>query len=201
MFDDQLRGVKEGIFTFVAKLGFGRLPPLGLSLIGLVFGVLTAVALSQRLYVIGFVFWFFNRVFDGLDGTVARLSGKQSDFGGYIDILVDFVTYAIIPIGLVWGRPLPEAARSLIFLLATYYVNAASWMYLSAIIEKRSLSRADDMTTVNMPNGLIGGAATIFFYTLFIVFPDYLALLFTVMGLLIAVTILQRIMWANHNLS
>lgn len=36
----------------------------------------------------------------GIDGLVARVSGQQTDFGGYLDILCDFVVYAAIPIGL-----------------------------------------------------------------------------------------------------
>ncbi|MBK8027251.1 MAG: CDP-alcohol phosphatidyltransferase family protein [Chloroflexi bacterium] len=27
---------------------------------------------------------------DGLDGTVARISGRQSDLGAYLDIVLDF---------------------------------------------------------------------------------------------------------------
>ena len=200
MFDKQFRVIKEKIFVMLAQTGLGGVSPLWLSLIGLLFGAATAVVLVYRLYSIAFVLWFFNRVFDGLDGTVARMSATQSDLGGYVDILVDFVVYALIPIGLVWGRPSAPGFNALIFLLATYYVNAASWMYLSAILEKRSLSQAEKLTTVNMPPGLIGGAATILFYSLFIVLPQFSVQLFTLMGILVLVTILQRLWWAKGNL-
>ncbi len=200
MFDEQFRVIKEKIFVTLAQTGLGRVSPLWLSLIGLLFGVATAVALTYNLTLIAFILWFFNRVFDGLDGTVARLSATQSDLGGYVDILVDFVVYALVPIGLVLGRPSTPAFIALIFLLATYYVNAASWMYLSAILEKRSQSQKGEFTTVNMPAGLIGGAATILFYSLFIVFPDYYIQLFVLMGALVLVTILQRLLWAARNL-
>ncbi len=200
MFDDQFRVIKEKIFVMLAQTGLGRVSPLWLSLIGMLFGVATAVSLTYGLYIIAFILWFFNRVFDGLDGTVARLSNAQSDLGGYVDILVDFVIYALIPIGLALGRPSTPGFLVLIFLLATYYVNAASWMYLSAILEKRSLSRTEKLTTVNMPAGLIGGAATILFYSLFILFPRFYIQLFVLMGILVLVTILQRLWWAWRNL-
>lgn len=202
MFDEVLRGVKERVFGLLARAGFDRLSPELLSLIGLGFGVATAVALLRQAYLAGFVLWFLNRFFDGLDGTVARLSGRQSDFGGYLDILIDFLVYALIPIGLVLGRPSTAHFTALAFLLATFYVNAASWMYLSSILEKRSAAaRAAEptavYTTVTMPSGLIGGAATILFYSLFMLLPAFLLPLYALMGGLVIVTILQRVWWAR----
>jgi phosphatidylglycerophosphate synthase len=150
---------------------------------------------------LGFIFWFLNRVFDALDGSVARLRRTQSDFGGYLDIVVDFVVYALIPVGLAMGVSGTAVTISLIFLLCTYYVNAASWMYLAAILEKRLHNQDGRLTTITMPAGIIGGTETIIFYTAFIVFPAYLAWLFSLMSLLIVVTILQRLVWAARHLS
>lgn len=73
-------------------------------------------------------------------------------------------------------------------------------MYLAAILEKRNLSRGDKLTTITMPTGIIGGTETILFYTVFIFFPAHLVWLFSLMGLLILVTILQRLAWAYRHL-
>ncbi|MCK7519029.1 MAG: hypothetical protein MZV64_15540 [Ignavibacteriales bacterium] len=96
---------------------------------------------------------FRNRVLDGLDGLLARMHDKQSDFGGYVDILTDFVVYAALPIGLVAGSPSNERYLALAFMLASFYVNTASWMYLAAILEKRSARDPDTQTTIVMPAG------------------------------------------------
>lgn len=200
MFDERLRRAKDSIFHPAAR-PLRTLPPWLFSVMGLAVGAAAAVALWQQAYRLGFVLWFLNRVFDGLDGAVARMRQEQSDFGGYLDIVIDFVIYAIIPVGLVLGRPSTAVTFSLIFLLSTYYVNAASWMYLAAILEKRHLSHGDRLTTIAMPAGIIGGTETILFYTLFIFFPAYLAWLFSLMGLLIIITIMQRLLWARQHLS
>ena len=189
MLDERMRQLKESAFDPLAR-PLLSVPPLALSIAGLALGVGAAVAL-----------WFLNRVFDGLDGTVARSRGMQSDLGGYLDIVIDFVVYAAIPVGLALGRPSETVTLSLIFLLCTYYINAASWMYLAAILEKRNLSRGDKLTTITMPTGIIGGTETILFYTLFILFPAHLMWLFSLMGTLILITILQRLVWAYHHLS
>lgn len=200
MFDNQMRSLKEQIFIPFAG-PFRRLPTWLLSVIGLLLGIMAAVALARQAYAWGFVLWFLNRVFDGLDGTVARLNGTQNDFGGYLDILIDFVVYAIIPIGLALGHMSIPLLISLSALLAVYYVNAASWMYLSAILEKQAnRQQAQQMTSVTMPAGIIGGTETIIFYTLFILFPGWLFWLFNLMALLLLLTVGQRLFWAKRHL-
>lgn len=205
MFDEKLRQLKDSAFNPLARF-LPAIPPWLFSAMGLLAGIAATAALWQQRYGLGFIFWFLNRVFDALDGSVARLRGTQSDFGGYLDIMVDFVVYALIPVGLAMGVAPPGGGPttvtfSLIFLLCTYYVNAASWMYLAAILEKRLHKQNGRLTTIIMPAGIIGGTETIVFYTAFIIFPTYLAWLFSLMGLLIMVTILQRLVWAARYLS
>ena len=133
---------------------------------------------------------------------VARAHARQSDFGGYLDIVLDFVVYAAVPIGLYLGSPGGVAAAALIVLLSSFYVNAASWIYLSAILEKRAVGAAarGELTTVTMPRGLVGGAETILFYTAFLLWPGLLPWLFTAMAAMVAVGVLLRLRWARRNL-
>lgn len=199
MLDKKMRRVKDTVFQPMA-FALPAIPPWHFSLMGLAAGVAAAIALWQQAYALGFLLWFMNRVFDGLDGTIARTHAAQSDLGGYLDIVIDFVVYAAIPVGLALGRPSTAVYLTLIFLLCTYYVNAVSWLYLAAILEKRRWAHSHRLTTIAMPAGIIGGTETILFYTAFIFFPAYLAWLFTLMGLLIIITIAQRLHWALHHL-
>ena len=61
-----------------------------------------------------------------------------------------------------------RSRRSL--LVASFYVNAASWMYLAALLEQRNDGAAarGETTAVTMPPGLIGGAETVAFYAAFL---------------------------------
>ena len=200
MFDERMRLMKDTVFHPMAQ-PLQAIPPWFFSVLGLIVGLGAAIALWQQAYLLGFLLWFFNRVFDALDGAVARTSGMQSDFGGYLDIIIDFVVYAAVPVGLALGRMETAVTYSLIFLLCTFYVNGASWMYLAAILEKRTHQHADRLTSVVMPAGLIGGTETIIFYTAFIFFPGVLPWLFSLMGLLVVVTIGQRLFWAIRYLN
>ncbi|MCX6048881.1 MAG: CDP-alcohol phosphatidyltransferase family protein [Chloroflexi bacterium] len=199
MFDTSLRELKDRIAAPLTIRMEGISPDL-LSLLALLVGVGAALFAAQAHYGWALAFWLLNRALDGLDGLLARQHAKQSDFGGYFDIVVDFVVYASVPIGLVMGTPSPEHYLTLAFLLASFYINAASWMYLGAILEKRHARDAQTMTSIVMPVGLIGGTETIVAYCLFLAFPARITLLFTIFAALVLITVIQRLIWAWRKL-
>lgn len=170
-------------------------------MLALIAGLLSAWFTFTHSYSVAFAFWILNRVLDGLDGLLARIHNKQSDFGGYVDILTDFIVYAALPIGLIVGSPSSERYLALAFLLAVFYVNTASWMYLAAILEKRAAHNSETQTTIVMPAGLIGGFETIIAYGIFLLFPAYITILFSIFAVLVFITIIQRLVWAKANLT
>ncbi|MCB0028780.1 MAG: CDP-alcohol phosphatidyltransferase family protein [Anaerolineales bacterium] len=201
MFDDLMRRFKEFMLLPLARL-FVRVPPASLTLVSLLFGLVTAVLAWQQLYWWAVLGWSLNRIFDGLDGVVARLSGNQSDFGGYLDIVLDFVIYAAVPIGLVAGEPNEQRWLLLALLLGSFYVNGVSWTYLAAILEKRqhgAAARAEE-TTITMPNGIVGGFLTIVFFYAFLILPFWLDYLFVLMSGLVLLGVIQRLFWARRHL-
>lgn len=199
MFDDRMRLVKDSVFNPMAQ-PLQMVPPWLFSVLGLIAGVGAALAAWQQSYLLAVLLWWLNRILDGLDGAVARISDSQSDFGGYLDIIFDFAVYAVVPVGLALGRMETAVTYSLVFLLTTFYVNGASWMYLAAILEKRSHQHANRLTSVAMPAGLVGGTETIVLYSAFFIFPSVLVWLFSFMGLLVTITIIQRLIWAVRHL-
>jgi phosphatidylglycerophosphate synthase len=200
MFDTPLRKFKDRVGTPLARR-LSRVSPLVMSAVALAVGLLAAYAAYEQKYFWAFGLWYLNRALDGLDGLIARLTNSQSDLGGYVDIVTDYVVYAALPIGLVAGLPSNERYLALAFMLASFYVNSASWMYLSAILEKRSMHGTDTDTTVIMPAGLIGGFETIIVYGVFLLFPIYIVWLFSIFGALVFFTALQRVVWAKYNLT
>lgn len=202
MFDEWLRALKDRLFAPVARLLAGRISANALSVVAFTFGLGAAAAAWHRWDRWGLVLWLLNRCCNGLDGTVARVSGTQTDWGGYLDILLDFTVYACIPIGFALGAGASGEGRLdhvALVLLGTFYVNAASWMYLAAVLARRTGARGTT-TTVAIPPGLIGGAETIVLYVLFFLLPGARVALFAVMAGLVSVTILQRLWWAATHL-
>lgn len=201
MRDSMLRERKDKLLLPMTQQLLGWIHPNVISFIALLVGLWAAAATLQGSYWLGLVLWLMNRVLDGLDGLVARVHHKQSDFGGYLDLLLDFVVYLAVPIAFVASMPTTANLWSGIALLAVYVLNTLSWTTLSAVLEKRKMQNQARLTTMEMPTGLIEGAETIFFYVLFFLLPAYLDVLFYTMALLVLFTAMQRVWWAYRHLS
>jgi phosphatidylglycerophosphate synthase len=200
MQDVALRARKDRLLTpLVMRLG-RSVHPNTVSGIALGVGLLAAAAITQQAYWLGLALWAFNRILDGLDGLVARLFAKQSDFGGYLDLLLDFIVYLAIPLAFIYANPTPFNLWAGLALISVYVLNTISWTVLSAILEKQQRQSDGRLTTVEMPSGLIEGAETIFFYSLFFILPAEVGWLFALMALLVLVTAAQRVRWAYRHL-
>jgi phosphatidylglycerophosphate synthase len=200
MFDTSLRRFKDRVGEPLAR-PMNHVPPMIISVLTLIVGLLAAYAAFRGQYLWAFILWYLSRVLDGLDGLIARITDRQTDLGGYVDILTDFFVYAMVPVGLVAGSPSEQHYLALIFLLAVFYINTASWMYLAAILEKRAAHEPDTQTTIVMPAGIIGGFETIVAYGIFLLFPAFITILFSIFAALVFITIMQRLIWAKHNLT
>jgi len=199
MFDNALRKLKDRMFEPVARQLL-KINPKALTLAGFIFGLFSAYFAFLGMTLLALVLWLINRVLDGLDGAVARLHKKQDDLGGYLDIMADTVIYALLPFGLVAGMNSTWAYLALALMLGLFYINTASWMFLSAILEKRALRNKGTQTTIVMPSGLIAGFETILFYSAFLLFPSQVITLFIIFSILVSVTVLQRLIWAVQKL-
>lgn len=194
MLDSFIRATKDRLLAPLATRIGQAVHPNTVTVVAWLAGMAAALAAALGAFPWALALWLVNRLLDGFDGTLARTAGTQSDTGGYLDILLDFSVYAMLPIALVLHARTWAVAVAGIVLLATFYVNAASWMYLAAILERRDLGIAatGERTTITMPAGLIEGTETFILYVLFLIFPAHLTLLFTLMSLGVIGTIAQR---------
>lgn len=201
MRDSMLRKQKDLLLAPLATSTMSTIHPNVVSVLALVVGLLAGAAIINQLYLYGLILWLFNRCLDGLDGVVARVHHKQSDFGGYLDLVLDFIIYLTIPISFAIAQPSSALFWSLTALLSSFYVNTATWMGLSAIFEKRKIATNNRLTSMEMPTGLIEGAETIILYSLFCIFPGYATYLFILMAVLVFATAIQRLWWAWKHLN
>ena len=158
-------------------------------------GLGAAVAAARGASLLALALWLANRFLDGLDGTLARTRDQQTDRGAYLDILMDFLVYAAIPLGLAVHADERITWIATAVLLASFYVNTISWTYLSALREARG-ARDARFTSVTMPGGLIEGSETIVLYAVMLAAPSSLPVLMWLMAAAVGITILQRVHWA-----
>ncbi len=97
-FTDQLRRIFKGILDPIgAFLNRTGLTPNAITLLGLLGTMLGAYILSLGNITIGGIVLLISVLVDALDGTMARLRGEPSDFGGFVDSVSDryaeFITF------------------------------------------------------------------------------------------------------------
>lgn len=193
MIDDRARRLSARLLAPLAnKL---EVAPINLTVVGLLVGLGAAGAASQGWWLAALAGWLLNRLFDGLDGLVARRSDQQSDLGGYLDMVADVVVYGAVPIGVAFGRDERAVWVAAVVLVATFYVNIVSWLYLSALLEKRSLGaiQAGQTTSLAMPRGLIEGTETIALFTLLLAWPSVAGWTMAFMAAAVALTAILHV--------
>ncbi len=202
MFDQFFRALKERLLEPVARALGPHLPPTAITWVAFVVGLLCAVVVLAGDLRVALGLWLLNRLLDGLDGTHARIHARVSQLGAYLDIVLDFVVYAAIPVAFVVAGRQYELAVAGVFLLASFYVNAASWMYLSALLEARGRGAAarGETTSATIPSGIVAGTETVVFYSLFFLMPRYQATLFTLMAILVLANVAVHLHWAKRRL-
>ncbi len=67
-----------------------HIKPDGVTLAGFFVGCVALVFIWQGSYRTGLVFILMNRIIDGLDGALARIT-RKTDAGGFLDICLDFI--------------------------------------------------------------------------------------------------------------
>lgn len=202
MIDRALRGTKDRLLAPLVVRLSGHVSPGALTVLSLAGGVGGGVVAAFGLRWQAVAIWLAGRVFDGLDGPVARTKARQSDLGGYLDMMADTAGYSAVPLGIAIGQDRTVVWAAGAVLLATFYLNTMSWTYLAAITEKRGEGAAaqEERTTVHMPAGLIEGTETIVFFVVMLAWPHAAPVSFAVMAALVVFTIGQRIVWAWRHL-
>ncbi len=198
-----LDGMMRPVIDLPLNWGGRRLATLGVSadavtLAGLGFGLLAAALLAVGFSgIIAVLPLVASRLADGLDGAVARARGK-TDFGGYLDIVCDFAFYGAIPLAFVLRDPTVNGAAGA-FLLATFYVNGATFLGYAALAARRGLETTRrGEKSLYFTAGLMEGTETILCFLVLALWPQLFVPLAWTFGALCLLTALSRVMLAKR---
>lgn len=169
----------------------------GVTLAGLALGLLAAGFLALGLPgLVALVPLLASRIADGLDGAVARATQK-TDFGGYLDIVCDFLFYGAVP--LAFALRDPSNAPAAAFLLTSFYVNGTSFLGYAVLAEKRGMTTSSrGEKSLYFTAGLLEGSETIAFFVLLCLWPAGFVPLAWGFGALCFVTALARVLLARR---
>jgi phosphatidylglycerophosphate synthase len=196
MFDGRLRPYINPPLDVVAK----RLAGIGISadqvtLAGAALGLSAAVAIAMGAFLIALAFFLAGRLLDGLDGAIARHS-KPTNRGGFLDIVLDFVVYAAIPLAFAFHNPAQNALAACA-LLAGFLLNGAAFLAFALMAERMKLeTQAQGPKSLYYLSGLAEGTETIIFFCAFCAWPQWFAVLAFSFAALCAVSAGTRIILA-----
>ena len=169
-------GVKADHLTW---LGFGA-------------GMAACLALALQFYPAALLLIVVNRLLDGLDGPVARAGSGATDFGGYLDIVLDFLFYAAAPVAFAAGRP--DAALVASLLVLSFVGTGTSFLAFAILATKRGLRNGP--RSFFYLGGLAEGTETALFLLAICVWPERFAWIAVLFMALCWATVAGRVLAA-----
>ncbi len=161
---------------------------------GFVIGVLALPALALDFPTIALVCIAINRVADGLDGTVARETAK-TDFGAYLDIVLDFIFYGLVVLGFAIRDPGEAVVAAA--LIVSFIGTGASFLAFAVIAAKTGIeTAARGEKSFFYSGGLAEGTETILFFILVCLKPDWFVPAAMVFMAMCWITVAMRIFQA-----
>lgn len=186
-----IRPTLEGLARHLVRHGIGA---DALTFTGLAIGWAAAGAIALHAFGLGAALILASRLFDGLDGAVARAT-TPTDRGGFLDISLDFLFYPAIPLAFAIADPAANALAAAV-LLAAFVGTGTCFLAFATIAAKRGL------TSVAYPDksfyflgGLTEATETLAFFIAMCLWPQHFAVLAFLFAAMCAVTIACRIFW------
>ena len=186
-----IRPALEGLARQLVRLGIGA---DALTFAGLAVGWAAAGAIALQAFWLGAALILVSRLFDGLDGAVARAT-TPTDRGGFLDISLDFLFYPAIPLAFAIADPAANALAAAV-LLAAFVGTGTCFLAFATIAAKRSLTSVDyPGKSFYFLGGLTEATETLAFFIAMCLWPQHFAALALLFAAMCAVTIATRIYW------
>ena len=165
------------------------------TLIGFGIGVAAALSIAFEQFIAGLLLLLASRLCDGIDGALARLTAP-TDRGSFLDITLDFLFYASIPLAFAVARPAANALPAAV-LLAAFIGTATTFLAFATLAAQRGLK------SVVYPNkgiyylgGLTEATETLTCFALMCLWPALFAPFAYGFAALCGLTIVMRL-WAG----
>jgi phosphatidylglycerophosphate synthase len=165
-----------------------------ISVAGFAIGMAAAGAIAFQHYLPGLALLLLSRLMDGLDGAVARAT-RPTDRGGFLDITLDFLFYAAIPLAFALADPATNALPAAV-LLASFMGTGSSFLAFAAVAEKRQLhSVAFPDKSFYFLGGLTEATETIAAFAAMCLWPAWFPQIAYGFAVLCGITVALRIGW------
>lgn len=192
MFDAALRHIIDPPLNVVGtKIAACGISANSVTLAGFAIGLCAIPLIAVESYWLALLLILLNRLFDGLDGAVARHS-LLTDFGGYLDIVCDFIFYAAVIFAFALARP--ENALAAAFLIFSFIGTASTFLTYAIMAEKHKVTTSiRGQKSLYYLGGVAEGGETLLAMVLICGFPGYFSVIAIVFGLMCWITTGTRV--------
>ncbi len=191
MFDDLVRPRFAQLAAPASRaLAQWRISPSHVTVGGFVLALAAAVAIATGHPWLGLGFWLPSRVADGLDGALARETGQQSAFGGYLDITLDMAAYSAMVVAFAIVHPAHHVLWTVV--LAGYVLNITTTLALAAAAAEAHRVVAAGDRTFQFTRGLAEAGEASVVYVLWTLFPEAVGVVGWTWCVLLGLTAAQR---------
>ena len=198
MFDKEIQYFLQKPLNFLGNYVLRYFTPNQVTLFSFLFGIMMCISIFFELYYIALLFLIINRLGDGLDGAMARLTSPTS-LGGYLDIVFDFLIYSGFL--LAFGLNNNDHLISALILLFCYIGTGTTYLANSALSNTLNLPNNNELgfknkminKNIKYAYGLVEGFETILFMILCLLAPNLFNFLSIIFIILCLCTFITRI--------
>ena len=166
--------------------------PDQVTIAGFFLGMTALPLIWTRHYALALAAVLINRILDGVDGALARMT-EPTDAGGFLDITLDFIFYSAVVAGFALVNPRQNALAAAL-LIFSFVGTGSSFLAFSTMASKNRI------TSVTYPykslyymGGITEGTETLLFFVVILLFPLNFPLFAAVFSLLCWITTILRI--------
>tara|TARA_B100000989_G_scaffold81741_1_gene58426 strand:+ start:92 stop:706 length:615 start_codon:yes stop_codon:yes gene_type:complete len=196
MFDRKIQKLTQKPLAIIAKIFLKLIKPNHMTILGFVFGLLMCVLVFFQFYFAALFLLILNRLCDGLDGTMARLT-IPTPLGGYLDIVFDFTVYS----GFVLAFGLSNSNYTIISMVLLFLYIGTGTTFLAKAAIQTQLDKISESSDSNKElhksfyysSGLIEGTETIIFMILCLLLPNLYIFISIIFSILCSITFISRV--------
>jgi phosphatidylglycerophosphate synthase len=171
-----------------------------ITVLSFLIGMISLPLLSLGFHRSALVAILINRILDGVDGALARLTAA-TDRGAFLDIALDFLVYGSIPLGFAISDPALNALPAAVLLFA-FIGTGSCFLAYSLIAERRGLKTPHFRNKgIVYLTGLAEGFETVVFFVVVCLWPLQFAFIAYVFAAMCILTVITRLMtgWTSFS--
>ncbi|MCJ7690885.1 MAG: CDP-alcohol phosphatidyltransferase family protein [Clostridiaceae bacterium] len=181
MIDTRWRGKFEPMFNFLARILVSlKIKPNAITILAFAIGLFSAVFIGFNKLIVALILLWISGLLDALDGSVARLTGKSSAGGAYMDLIFDRMVEAFIILGFTILAPTNYFAYILFYISVIF--NFTTFVVAGALFKN------DSKKSMHYDTGIAERTETFIVFSLMLIFTKYITIILMVFNAIIFLT-------------